>query len=486
MANLALVPTSEEKLSPLERLQALCDPGSLQTIRGEVASLRMGDRTAPGDGVVGATGRVDGRPIACYAQDPSYVGGSLGEVHAETICRVLRTAGRARIPVVGFIESAGARLQEGVAALAGYGRIFNHNVALSGVVPQISVICGASAGGGSYSPALTDFVVMTERASMFLTGPAVVKEVMGEDIDATMLGGPKVHDRNGVCQLTAGGDLDAAWLVRDLLDYLPQHAGEQPRRWPSMDPFEGASDEAVPDEKRRVYDVRDVVRTLVDGGRLLEISPRWARNMLTGFARIDGRTVGIVANQPRYIGGVLDADAATKGARFVRTCDLYGIPLVVLVDTPGFLPGRGQERIGVIRHGAKLVHAFAAATVPRVTVVLRKAFGGALIAMNSRELGADLVLAWPQAQLGVMGGRQAVDLVKRRDIKAADDPAAARERFAEDYERDWLSAATAAREGAVDEVVTPSSTRRRLTDALGMLAAASAERERPVMRNIPL
>jgi acetyl-CoA carboxylase carboxyltransferase component len=486
MANLALVPTSEEKLSPLERLRALCDPGSLQTIRGEVASLRMGDRTAPGDGVVGATGRVDGRPIACYAQDPSYVGGSLGEVHAETICRVLRTAGRARIPVVGFIESAGARLQEGVAALAGYGRIFNHNVALSGVVPQISVICGASAGGGSYSPALTDFVVMTERASMFLTGPAVVKEVMGEDIDATMLGGPKVHDRNGVCQLTAGGDLDAAWLVRDLLDYLPQHAGEQPRRWPSMDPFEGASDEAVPDEKRRVYDVRDVVRTLVDGGRLLEISPRWARNMLTGFARIDGRTVGIVANQPRYIGGVLDADAATKGARFVRTCDLYGIPLVVLVDTPGFLPGRGQERIGVIRHGAKLVHAFAAATVPRVTVVLRKAFGGALIAMNSRELGADLVLAWPQAQLGVMGGRQAVDLVKRRDIKAADDPAAARERFAEDYERDWLSAATAAREGAVDEVVTPSSTRRRLTDALGMLAAASAGRERPVMRNIPL
>jgi acetyl-CoA carboxylase carboxyltransferase component len=242
----------------------------------------------------------------------------------------------------------------------------------------------------------------------------------------------------------------------------------------------------VPDEKRRVYDVRDVVRTLVDGGRLLEISPRWARNMLTGFARIDGRTVGIVANQPRYIGGVLDADAATKGARFVRTCDLYGIPLVVLVDTPGFLPGRGQERIGVIRHGAKLVHAFAAATVPRVTVVLRKAFGGALIAMNSRELGADLVLAWPQAQLGVMGGRQAVDLVKRRDIKAADDPAAARERFAEDYERDWLSAATAAREGAVDEVVTPSSTRRRLTDALGMRAAASAGRERPVMRNIPL
>jgi acetyl-CoA carboxylase carboxyltransferase component len=486
MSGLALVPRTDEKLSPLERLQALCDPGSLQTLRGEVRSLRMGDKTAPGDGVIGATGRVDGRPIACYAQDPSYIGGSLGEVHAETICRVLRTAGRAKMPVVGFIESAGARLQEGVAALAGYGRIFNQHVALSGQVPQISVICGASAGGGSYSPALTDFVVMTKRASMFLTGPGVVKEVMGEDVDAQTLGGPKVHDRNGVCQLVADGDLDAAWLVRDLLDYLPQYATETPRRWPSMDPFEGASDTAVPDAKRRVYDVRDVVRTLVDGGRLLEISPRWARNMLTGFARLDGRAIGIVANQPRYLGGVLDADAATKAARFVRTCDMYGIPLVVLVDTPGFLPGTGQEQIGVIRHGAKLVHAFAAATVPRVTVVLRKAFGGAFIAMNSRELGADLVLAWPQAQLGVMGGKQAVDLIHRRAIKAADDPGEARDRFADEYERDWLSSETAAREGAVDEIIAPSSTRRRLCDALGMFAAASADRERPAMRNIPL
>ncbi|HEV2786463.1 MAG TPA: carboxyl transferase domain-containing protein, partial [Solirubrobacteraceae bacterium] len=427
-----------------------------------------------------------GRPVACYAQDPSFMGGSLGEVHAETICRVLRTAGRARMPVVGFIESAGARLQEGVAALAGYARIFNENVALSGQVPQISVICGASAGGGSYSPALTDFVVMTKQASMFLTGPAGVKEVMGQDVDGQTLGGPRVHERNGVCQLVADGDLDAAWLVRDLLDHLPQHAGEQPRRWPSMDPFDGASDDAVPEQKSFVYDVRDVVRTLVDGGRLLEVNTKWARNILTGFARLDGRSVGIVANQPRYLGGVLDADSASKGARFVRTCDLYGIPLVVLVDTPGFLPGTGQEKIGVIRHGAKLVHAFAAATVPRVTVVLRKAFGGAFIAMNARELGADLVLAWPQAQLGVMGGKQAVDLVKRKQIAAADDREQAREDFAAEYERDWLSAETAAREGVVDELVEPACTRRRLADALEMLATAAAERERPVMRNIPL
>jgi len=484
LSNLALVPRTDEKLTPLQRLEALCDPGSLQLMRGDVVSRRMGDRTSPGDGVIGATGRVDGRPVACYAQEPSYMGGSLGEVHAETICRVLRTAGRARIPVVGFIESAGARLQEGVAALAGYGRIFNENVALSGQVPQISVICGASAGGGSYSPALTDFVVMTKKASMFLTGPSVVKEVMGEDVDAATLGGVKVHDRNGVCQLVADSDLDAAWLVRDLLDYLPQHAGEPVRRWPTLDPFDRPSDDAVPEAKRSVYDVRDVVRTLVDGGRLLEVSPRWARNMLTGFARLDGRSVGIVANQPRFLGGALDADAATKGARFVRTCDLYGIALVVLVDTPGFMPGTAQEKLGVIRHGAKLVHAFAAATVPRITVVLRKAYGGAMIAMNSRELGADLVLAWPQAQLGVMGGRQAVDLVHRRAIAAADDPGEERGRLADEYERDHLTAETAACEGVVDEIVPPSGTRHRLAAALQMLAAS--DRPRSLNRNIPL
>jgi acetyl-CoA carboxylase carboxyltransferase component len=481
---LALVEPTTEKRTPLERLDALCDPGSLQLLRGAVRSTRMGEKTSPGDGVIGATGLVDGRPIGCYAQDPSYVGGSLGEVHAETICRVLRTALRARMPVVGFIESAGARLQEGVAALAGYGRIFNENVALSGQVPQISVICGASAGGGSYSPALTDFVVMTEAASMFLTGPSVVKEVMGEAVDATTLGGPKVHDRNGVCQLGAGTDLEAVWLVRDLLSYLPQHAAEPTRRVPTLRPADGSPGDPVPDAKRRVYDVRDVVVTLVDRGDLLEISPRWARNMLTGFARIDGRTVGIVANQPRYLGGVLDADAATKAARFVRTCDLFGIPLVVLVDTPGFLPGTGQEKIGVIRHGAKLVHAFAAASVPRVTVVLRKAFGGAFIAMNSRELGADLVLAWPQAQLGVMGGRQAVDLVHRRAIAAADDPAEERNRLADEYERDSLSAETAAREGVIDEIVEPRHTRRRLASALQMLAGM--ERRSSLNRNIPL
>jgi acetyl-CoA carboxylase carboxyltransferase component len=474
----------EERLGPLQRLEALCDHGSIQPVRGAVRSRRMGDRASAGDGVVGATGTVDGRPLACFAQDPSYLGGSLGEVHADTICAVLEHAGRARIPVVGFIESAGARLQEGVAALGGYARIFRAHTALSGQVPQISVICGASAGGGSYAPALTDIVVMTKRASMFLTGPGVVQEVTGEQVDGAKLGGHRVHERNGVCQLVAENDLDAAWLVRDLIDYLPQNAAERPVRWPAVDPFASVPDAAVPDSDRAVYDVRDVARTLVDGGRLLELNGRWGRNVVTAFARLDGRSVGIVANQPKYLGGALNSDAAAKAARFVNTCDAYGLPLVVLVDTPGFLPGVKQEAGGIIRHGAKLVHAFAAASVPRLTLVMRKAYGGAFIAMNGRDLGADLALAWPSAQIGVMGATQAVNLVNRRDIAAADDPELARTELADRYAAEHLTAESAAAEGVIDEIVEPVATRARLAGALRTLA--NPERPARPARNIPL
>jgi len=381
----------DERLSALERLEVLCDPGSIQLVRTQVRSRRMGEKARDGDGILAAAGRVDGRAVMCFAQDPSFAGGSLGQAHADSVVRVLQLARRARVPVVGFIESAGARMQEGLEGLAGYGRIFREHVALSGVVPQISVICGASAGGGSYAPALTDFVVMTGRASMFLTGPGVVSEVMGEEVTGDELGGPRVHERNGVCHMTAPSEVDAALLARDLLDYLPQNSGERPQRWPAVPPPGFLPDAVVPAEHREVYDVRKVVAAIVDGGRLQEVSPKWARNVVCGFARLDGRSVGIVANQPRQLGGVLDADAATKAARFVRTCNLFGLPLVVLVDTPGFMPGTKQEQAGVIRHGAKLVHAFAEATVPRVTVILRKAFGGAFIAMNSKDLGADLV-----------------------------------------------------------------------------------------------
>ena len=458
------------ELGARERLELLCDPGSLHVIRSTVLPRRESKRMREGDGVVGAAGTIAGRPVYCYAQDQSFAGGSLGEAHAETIVRVMQLAGRAGAPVIGFVASGGARMDDGIAALAGYGRIFRESVRLSGKVPQISVITGVSAGGGAYSPALTDFVVMTEGSAMFLTGPGVVREVTGEDVDAQELGGPKVHSKNGVCQFVAADDREAVRLVRDLLAHLPQRAGERPPHGPfaavpGLDP-----DALVPDSARQVYDVRDVISALVDNGEMLEVSERWARNMVTAFCRIDGRPVGVIANQPWYLGGVIDADASQKAAKFVRVCNSFGIALVVLVDTPGFLPGTKQEGLGVIRHGAKLLHAFAEAVVPKVTVVLRKAYGGGFITMNSKDLGADLTLAWPDAQIGIMGARQAVGVVHRREIAAADDPEAERDRLAATYEADHVSAAIAAREGFVDELVAPSETRRRLAGALAGLS----------------
>ncbi|HEY7966400.1 MAG TPA: acyl-CoA carboxylase subunit beta [Solirubrobacteraceae bacterium] len=473
---LALVPRPNEKLTPMERLEVLCDPGSIDLLRTEVLSRHMGEKARPGDGVLGASGRVDGRVVAVFAQDASFAGGSLGEAHAETVVAVLELAERSRVPVIGFVESAGARMQEGLAALSGYAKIFHKHVALSGFVPQISVICGPSAGGGSYAPALTDFVLMTENASMFLTGPGVVAKVMGENVDMAELGGPRVHERNGVCHLVADTDVDAALLARDLLDYLPQNCEERPIRWPAVEPPGHAPDSVVPREDRKVYDVRDVARALLDGGRMLEISPRYARNIVCAFGRLDGRSVGLVANQPRYIGGVLDVDASQKAARFVRTCNLFNIPLLVLVDTPGFLPGTKQERGGVIRQGAKLVYAFSECSVPRITVILRKAFGGAFIAMNSKELGADFVFAWPSAQLGVMGAPQAVEIIHRREIEAAEDPASARDALATSYAAEHLHPGAASAEGYVDEVIAPADTRARLATALETLDSTALRR----------
>jgi acetyl-CoA carboxylase carboxyltransferase component len=440
--------------------------------------------TAPGDGVVGGGGTVAGRPVFAYAQDQSFAGGSLGEAHAATILRVMELAERAQAPVIGFIASGGARMDDGVAALAGYGRIFRHNVRLSGRVPQISVICGVSAGGGSYSPALTDFVVMTEESAMFLTGPGVVRDVMGEDVDAASLGGPRVHSANGVSQFVAADDRAAVELVRDLLSYLPQRAGDALPIAPPADGFAVDPSSGVPASARQVYDVRGVIAGLVDGGDMLEVSDRWARNMVTALARIDGRPVGVIANQPWFLGGVIDATAAQKAARFVRTCNAFGLPLVVLVDTPGFLPGTKQEGLGVIRHGAKLLHAFAEAVVPKVTVVLRKAYGGAYICMNSKDLGADLALAWPGAEIGIMGPKQAVGVVHRRALADADDPEAERDRLAAEYAEDHLSAAVAAQQGFIDEIVEPRDTRRRLAGAIAGLSHAGMFGNGP--GNIPL
>jgi acetyl-CoA carboxylase carboxyltransferase component len=455
---------------PLERLELLCDAGSLDVIRSSVLSTRIGALARPGDGVVAGLGRIDGRPVACYAQNAKFLGGSLGEAQADTIARLLRLAGRSRLPVVSVIESGGARMQEGTAALCGYGRIFRQNVLLSGLVPQISVIAGLAAGGGCYSPALTDFVVMTEDAAMFLTGPGVVREVAGEEVGAQELGGRLVHERNGVCDLVAAGEGSAVDLARRLLGYLPQHAGAVLPQAPSAPPRSSDPGECVPRSPRRVYDVRAVGDGIVDAGSLLEVAPRWARSVLTGFARIEGRPVGLVASQPRYLGGVLDTESSQKAARFVSSCDAFGLPLLVLVDTPGFMPGVQQERAGVIRYGASLVRAFAAATVPRLTVILRKAYGGAFIAMNSRDLGADLVFAWPQAEIGVMGAHPATGIIHRRELAAAEDPVARQRTLSAAYAEEHLGAEVAAAGGFVDEVIEPSETRARVAGALAALA----------------
>jgi acetyl-CoA carboxylase carboxyltransferase component len=456
-----------ERLPAMARLERLCDPRSLHVFRTQVASRSK--RSAPGDGVVVGAGEVGGKPVFCYAQDGSFVGGSLGSAHGESIVRLLKMARDARAPVVSFVESAGARMDEGIAALDGYGKIFREQVFLSGRVPQIAVITGPAAGGGAYSPALGDFVIMTQASSMFLTGPGVVKDVTGEDVTGAELGGPRVQGRNGVCHLDAYDDPDAVDVARELLGYLPSASGEPCAAESPCEPAVLDPAAVVPLEARRVYDVREVIRALADGSHLLELAPKFAKNLVTSFGRIDGQPVGFVASQPRWLGGVLDAASAQKGARFVRTCNAFGLPLVVLVDTPGFLPGTGQEAAGVLRHGAKLLHAFAEARVPKISVILRKAYGGGFITMNSKALGADLVLAWPEAEIGVVGAKQAVGIMHRRALADADDPVAERDRLAEEYTDERLKATVAVAEGHVDELVEPMQTRERLCWALRVL-----------------
>jgi acetyl-CoA carboxylase carboxyltransferase component len=455
-----------------ERLELLCDPDSFLPIRSAVTSHRMGDRARPGDGVIAGTGLVAGRPVACYAQDEGFAGGSLGEAQADSIVRVLRLAGEARMPVVALVASAGARIQEGTAGLAGYARVFAATVALSGRIPQISVLTGSCAGGGAYAPALTDFVIMTEGSAMFLTGPAVVREACGEQVTPEELGGHGVHERNGVCHMVAPGEPEAIALARRVLSYLPQSSAGRPPARPAIEPELGDPGDHVPERDASVYDVRDVVRSVVDAGELLEVAPKWARNMVTAFASLGGEAVGVVANQPRHMGGVIDVEACDKAARFIRTCDAYGLPLVVFVDTPGFMPGTKQEAGGIISRGAGLVNAFAGASVPRFTVVLRKAYGGAYIAMNARDLGATLAFAWPGAQIGIMDARQAVRIVHRRDLAGCADPDELLDALARDYARANCVASAAAAGGFVDEVIAPAQTRARLVRAISTTSRA--------------
>ena len=437
--------------TPLGRLEALVDPGTLHLIR-----------TAVGDGVVAASGRVDGRPVFCWAQDGRFKGGSLGAAGGDTIKRVFALANRAGAPVVCFPESGGARVQEGVAGLTAYGAIFHAEATAR--VPVITVVAGACAGGAAYGAAVGDLTISAgEDAKMFLTGPRVIQEITREEVTAIDLGGVKVHSANGVIHLAADDDEAAADYVRQVLSYLPSRLGETPPVSAPRSPLGDDPGEVLPPSPRQVYDVRDVMARIVDGGEYLELCPRWARNLTTALARVEGMPVGVLANQPRYLGGTLDVAAAEKGAWFVQWCDRMRLPLVVLADTPGFLPGTGQEREGVIRYGAAFLRAFARASVPRVTVTLRQAFGGAHIVMNSRDLGADLTLAWSAARVGVMGARQAVEIVGRRELAAGADRMA----LETAYEIEQLDVAVTARAGFIDEVIEPSETRERVAQALG-------------------
>ncbi len=433
------------------RAELLCDPGTFHP-----------HRSAVGDGVIAGSGKVAGRAVYIWAQDGTFKGGSLGSKGGETIVRTIEMAERAWAPVVGFPHSGGARMQEGVYALGAYASIFRALARSTAL--QISVIGGPCAGGAAYAPALGDLVMMAgPDAQMFLTGPKIIERVTREVVTALELGGAKVHARNGVSHMDAVDDVAAGDLVRNVLAHLPGRAGGALPLAPPREPPAGDPSRYVPANQRKVYDVRDVIKHLVDGGFLLELAPRWARNMVVGLGRIDGRPVGVIANQPRYLGGTLDANAADKGSWFVDFANRFGLPLLVLSDTPGFRPGVRQERDAVLRRGANLLRAFAVSTVPRVTITLRQAYGGAYIVMNCRDLGHDLTFAWPSARIGIMGATQAIEITARRELAAGGDPAA----LAAAYEAEHLPVGVAAAAGFVDEIVEPTQTRERIAAHFG-------------------
>ena len=483
------------KLTARERLDILLDAGSFEELGVFVRhrSRDFGlDRERPyGDGVVTGYGRVNGRLVYVFSQDFTVFGGSLSETHAEKIVRVMKLAMENGAPVIGLNDSGGARIQEGVASLGGYADIFLLNTLASGVVPQISAVMGPCAGGAVYSPAITDFVFMVEDTSyMFVTGPNVVKTVTHEEVTHEELGGAHTHaSKSGVAHFTCESEPACLTRIRQLLSYLPQNCEEAPPRLPVDDPVDRedlALDDLIPTSPNKPYDMHDVIRGVVDRDSFFEVHAEYAANMVVGFARLAGGTVGIVANQPAVLAGVLDIDASVKGARFVRFCDAFNIPLVVFEDVPGFLPGTEQEWRGIIRHGAKLLYAFCEATVPRITVITRKAYGGAYDVMNSKHIRGDLNLAWPTAEIAVMGPKGAVEIIYRKQIQAADDPKAMEERFVEEYRDHFANPYVAAERGFIDNVIHPRETRRTLIRALDMLRNKVADNPRKKHGNIPL
>ncbi|MEX1168794.1 MAG: acyl-CoA carboxylase subunit beta [Chloroflexota bacterium] len=483
------------KLTARERLDLLLDPGSFVELDAFVThratEFGLADNHVLGDGVVTGHGTIDGRLVFVFSQDFTVFGGSLSEAYAEKICKVMDLALKVGAPIIGLNDSGGARIQEGVASLGGYAEIFLRNVLASGVVPQISVVMGPCAGGAVYSPAMTDFTIMVEGSSyMFVTGPNVVKTVTHEEVDAEFLGGATTHTtRSGVAHLAASDEADALDAVRRILAHLPQNNLAAPPRVASQDPsdrMDPGLDHIVPDDPRSPYDMHEVLAAVVDEGEFLEIQPGWAQNILVGFARLGGRSVGIIAQQPAILAGALDIDASIKAARFVRTCDCFNLPVVTFVDVPGFMPGVGQEHGGIIKQGAKLLYAYCEATVPKVTVITRKAYGGAYDVMSSKHIRGDMNFAWPTAEIAVMGAEGAVNIIFKDAIAQAEDPKAERRRLVDAYEAEFANPYVAASRGYVDDVIKPSETRPRLIRALDMLADKRDTNPPKKHGNIPL
>jgi methylmalonyl-CoA decarboxylase alpha subunit len=483
------------KLSARERINLLFDEGTFVEldafVKHRCTNFGMEKTNAPAEGVVTGYGQVDGRVVYAFSQDFTVVGGSLGEMHASKICKVLEYAVKVGAPVVGLNDSGGARIQEAVDALSGYGKIFFRNTIASGVIPQITAIMGPCAGGAVYSPALNDFIFMVDKTSqMFITGPQVIKTVTGEEVSAEALGGAMTHNSvSGVAQFFEQTDEECIDEIRRLISFLPSNNTETAPIFESEDDINriiAEFDDIIPENPNKPYDVKEIITKLADNGDFMEYQEHFAKNIVTGFIRLNGQSIGVVANQPKFLAGCLDINASDKAARFVRTCDCYNIPLLNLVDVPGFLPGTAQEYGGIIRHGAKMLYAYSEATVPKVTLILRKAYGGSYLAMCCKELGADMVLAWPSAQIAVMGASGAAEIIFRKEIKGADDPVAERQRLIDNYEAEFSTPYKAAERGFVDDVIEPSASRARLIDAFNMLASKRENRPGKKHGNIPL
>ena len=483
------------KFTARERINLLLDEGSFVEIDAFVkhrcTNFEMEKVEAEADGVVTGYGTVDGRLIFVYAQDFTVLGGSLGEMHAAKICKVQDMAIKMGAPIVGFNDSGGARIQEGVDALSGYGNIFYRNTLASGVVPQISVIVGPCAGGAVYSPTLTDFIFMVENTGMmFITGPQVIKSVTGEEVSQEELGGAVTHNKiSGVAHFIDSNEEDCIQRIKRLLSYLPSNNLEEPpiiEADDNINRVEERLNEIIPENPNKSYDMKEIINILADKGEFFEVQPYYAQNMITGYIRLNGMTVGVIGNQPKVLAGCIDVNASDKAGRFIRTCDAFNIPLLNLVDVPGFLPGTEQEYGGIIRHGAKMLYAYSEATVPKVTLIIRKAYGGAYLAMCSKDLGADQVFAWPNAEIAVMGPEGAANIIFKKEIEGSEDPVEFRKEKIAEYKDTVNNPYIAASRGYVDDVIVPSTTRPRLISAFDMLRSKREERPAKKHGNIPL